>query len=149
MAQKKVESKAYGIMLDGILSDTVPIVSVKQLAKMDEVITLDSRSKEEFDVSHLKNAIWVGYEDFTLDRIPNIYKDKKIVVYCSVGARSQKVTTKLLEAGYSDVSNLYGGIFEWVNQEQPVYNDSGQTQKIHPYNFVWGLWLSKGEKSYE
>lgn len=149
MAQKKVESKTYGIMLDGLLSDTVPAVSVKQLAKMDDVITLDSRSKEEYEVSHMKNAIWVGYEDFTLDRVPENLKDKPIVVYCSVGARSQKVTIKLLEAGYNDVSNLYGGIFEWINQNHPVYNDEGETKKVHPYNFVWGLWLSEGEKSYE
>ncbi|WP_417589192.1 rhodanese-like domain-containing protein [Owenweeksia hongkongensis] len=149
MAQKKVESKAYGIMLDGLLSDTVPAVSVKQLAKMDDVVTLDSRSKKEYNVSHMKNAIWVGYEDFTLDRVPENLKNQKLVVYCSVGARSQKVTTKLLEAGYNNVSNLYGGIFEWINQNHPVYNDEGETKKIHPYNFVWGLWLSEGEKSYD
>jgi len=149
MAQKKVESKAYQLMLDGLLSDSVPTVSVEQLAKFDDVVTLDSRSKEEFDVSHIKNAIWVGYEDFTLERVPEDIKNQKIVVYCSIGARSQKVTSNLLEAGYEDVSNLYGGIFEWVNQEQSVYNKEGQTQKVHPYNFMWGLWLNKGEKSYE
>lgn len=149
MAQQRVESKAYDIMLKGLLSDSVPSVSVNELSAMEDVIMLDSRSKEEFDVSHIKNAIWVGYEDFTLERIPEIDKAGKIIVYCSVGARSEKVTTKLLEAGYEDVSNLYGGLFEWVNQEQPVFNENGRTQKVHPYNFMWGLWLNKGIKSYE
>ena len=49
-----------------------------------------------------------------------------------------------------DVSNLYGGIFEWVNQENPVIDTTGnETKNIHAYNKTWGVWLNKGNKVYD
>jgi len=58
------------------------------------------------------------------------------------------VSEKLLSAGYQHVSNLYGGIFEWVNQGNPLYNENGPTSKVHAYSRTWGVWLNKGEKVY-
>ncbi|MBL0331457.1 MAG: rhodanese-like domain-containing protein [Chlorobi bacterium] len=108
---------------------------------------LDSREKKEYDVSHLKNSIWVGYSDFNLERLKGIDKSSKIVVYCSVGYRSEKISEKLLSNNYTNVSNLYGGIFEWVNNNSPIYDlNNKSTKKIHAYDHIWGLWLKKGEK---
>jgi len=50
--------------------------------------------------------------------------------------------------GYSNVSNLYGGIFEWVHQNKNVYQNNSTTQKIHTYDKEWSKWLKKGEKIY-
>jgi len=33
-------------------------------------------------------------------------------VYCSLGIRSEVIAKKLKKAGYTNVFNLYGGIFE-------------------------------------
>jgi hypothetical protein len=72
------------------------------------------------------------------------------VVYCTVGVRSEKVGEKLKAAGYQNVRNLYGSIFEWVNQGNPVVDNQGKpTQQVHAYSRVWGVWLNKGEKIYE
>lgn len=137
-------------MLRSLLSHTVTEVDVEEVEAIDhKVYFLDSREKNEFNVSHIKDAIWVGYDDFDIERVKNIPKDEPIVVYCSVGYRSEKVSEKLIAAGYTNVSNLYGGIFEWVNQEQPVFNESGETQNVHPYDFKWGVWLKKGNKVME
>ena len=51
-------------------------------------------------------------------------KSDTIVLYCSIGYRSEKIGEKLVEMGYGHVFNLYGGIFEWVNRDLPVYNAS-------------------------
>jgi 3-mercaptopyruvate sulfurtransferase SseA len=68
-----------------------------------------------------------------------------IVLYCSVGMRSEKIGKKLLEAGYKNVYNLYGSLFEWVNQGKPVYKKNGvQTSEIHTYSESWSRWLSRG-----
>ncbi|MER3327952.1 MAG: rhodanese-like domain-containing protein, partial [Candidatus Kapaibacterium sp.] len=88
-------------------------------------------------------------DDFELSRVQEISKDSKIVVYCSVGYRSEKIAEKLQGAGYTDVSNLYGGIFEWVNQDRAVVDDQNTpTTKVHAFSRVWGVWLNKGEKVY-
>lgn len=145
---QKVSNGAYNLMLKTLLSHNVNEVDVYNIDTTEEIIFLDSREKEEYKVSHIKNAIWVGYNDFDIERVKNVDKDKKIVVYCSVGKRSEDITEKLMKAGYKNVSNLYGGIFEWVNNDKPVYKDQEITKQVHAYNKTWGIWLSKGEKVY-
>ena len=72
-------------------------------------------------------------------------------MYCSVSCRSEKISERLIKMGYTNVSNLYGGLFEWSNQEMPLVSRSNNysTVKIHPYNEKWGKWIRVGEKSYE
>lgn len=146
--QKKVESSAYNLMLKTLLTRDVDEVDVAEAVKLKDVVYVDAREKEEFNVSHIKDAVWVGHKDFDTTRLEGISKDKKIVVYCSVGKRSEDITRKINEAGYKNVANLYGGIFEWVNQGNDVYNDTGKTKKIHGYSKTWGVWVRKGEKVY-
>ncbi|MFQ5334631.1 MAG: rhodanese-like domain-containing protein, partial [Flavobacteriales bacterium] len=73
---------------------------------------------------------------------------REVIVYCSVGYRSEKIAEKLAGMGFGQVFNLYGGIFEWVNRGYPVYDEHGQTDNVHAYNHNWGLWLHKGNKVY-
>lgn len=145
---QKVNSGAYNIMLKTLLSHAVDEVSVEDLDTMKDVVYVDSREKEEYNVSRIKDAVWVGYEDFDIARMKGVDKNSTIVVYCSVGKRSEDVTQKLTKAGYKDVANLYGGIFEWVNNGNPVYNDKGKTNKVHAYSKMWGVWLKEGDKVY-
>jgi hypothetical protein len=75
--------------------------------------------------------------------------DAHIVLYCSLGSRSEKIAEKLISAGYKNVYNLYGGIFEWINAGQPVYKLNGvQTSEIHTYSRDWARWVEKGTKVY-
>ena len=100
-------------------------------------------------MSHIGGAVWIGYDDFDISRMKGIPKDKKIIVYCFVGARSEKISNKLISNGYKNVSNMYGGIFEWVNQNYPVYtNQNKPTNKVHAYGRSWGIWLKNAEKVY-
>ena len=147
--QKKVESGAYNIMLRTLLSHSVPEISVDSLQKIQhDVVLIDAREPEEFQISHIPNAVPVGYDSFDISSVDSVDKDKSIVVYCAVGYRSEKISEKLMERGFSNVSNLYGGIFEWVNRGNVVVNESDTTQKIHAYSKTWGIWLNKGEKVY-
>ena len=142
--------------LSGLLKkynkETVPYVYVDSLkAIANDVILLDAREKKEFKVSHLQNAQYVGYEKFdltkTIQSLPD--KSKTIVVYCSLGVRSEDIAEKLKAAGYDKVFNLYGGIFEWKNKDNPVVNSKGkETPKVHAFSKEWGVWLTKGKKVY-
>jgi rhodanese-related sulfurtransferase len=147
----QTNSKAYKVMLEGMYKHTVPTISCSELKKeQNEVILLDTRAKREFEVSHLPEARWVGYDEFDLKKVENLPKNTPIVVYCTVGVRSERVGEKLKAAGYQNVRNLYGSIFEWVNQDNPVVDNQGKpTQKVHAYSRTWGVWLNKGEKVYE
>ena len=132
---------------------SVPYISVQELAMpKTKAIILDAREPKEYQTSHLKDAISVGYDFFDLDsistQIPN--KDEQIVVYCSVGIRSEDIGEKLKKAGYTNVYNLHGGIFEWKNKDFIVYNSEGkQTENVHNFSKEWSQWLTKGTKIYE
>ncbi|MFH4964847.1 rhodanese-like domain-containing protein [Gaetbulibacter sp. M235] len=128
----------------------IPYITVQELAMpKTQAIILDAREYQEYKTSHLKNALPVGYGFFELDsvikNVPN--KDGKIVVYCSIGIRSETIAYKLKKAGYKNVFNLYGGIFEWKNNNFPVYNsDEQETENIHIFSEEWSKWLKKGRK---
>jgi rhodanese-related sulfurtransferase len=140
----QVQSRTYQMVLRKLLKHSVPELSVPTLAQNPRAYSffLDARDWREYSVSHLSDAIWVGYKDFELARVEKIPKDAPIVVYCSVGYRSEKVSEKLLAAGYTQVFNLYGGIFEWVNRKQGVVDMQGKaTSRVHAYDHLWGTWL--------
>lgn len=146
----KVESGSYSLMLKTLLSHTVPEMEVSTAATAStSTVFLDTREREEYEVSHIENARFVGYDDFSLDSVEDIPKDTPLIVYCSVGYRSEKVAEQLITAGFTDVANLYGGLFEWKNQGFPVVDPSGDTtESVHAYSRSWGIWLKEGNKVY-
>ena len=75
-----------------------------------------------------------------------IKKDQKVVVYCSIGYRSEKIGEQLQQLGYKDVHNLYGSIFEWVNAGNEVVDaKNNKTRKVHTYNRKWSQWVEDGK----
>ena len=129
--------------------ESIPYISVQELAiSKTSAVLLDAREPEEFAVSHLKNAICVGYEDFNLKTVTNSIKnkDQDIVVYCSLGIRSEDIAIKLKKEGYKNVKNLFGGIFEWKNNNFKIYNQKNQTtDSIHAFSKKWSKWLKNGK----
>ena len=145
-AQGRVQDPEFDGLLENLLSHRVPESSVAEVRGGEGILFLDAREAEEYQVSRIPDALWVGYDDFGMERLRGIGKDRKIVVYCSVGYRSERVAEKLIHAGYTRVSNLYGGIFEWANQGNLLENDRGATRAIHTYDRAWAKWVKAGEK---
>lgn len=150
LSAQVVQDLDYSILLENTLKHTVPHMYVSDVnPNQTNVVYLDAREKDEFKVSHVKGSIWVGYSDFDMERVKDVPKNAQIVVYCSIGVRSEEISEKLIQAGYLNTKNLYGGIFEWVNQGYPVYKKkSTPTQDVHAYDQTWGKWLSQGNKVY-
>ena len=144
------QSKSFDLLLKKMIKQTVPIIKVDELKnKTKDYVLLDTREYEEFKVSHIKNARYVGFNEFKIESVKDIPKNTPIVVYCSIGVRSEQIGEKLLAAGYSNVKNCYGSIFEWVNEGNQVVDMKDiVTPKVHAYNKKWGVWVKKGEKVY-
>ena len=91
-------------------------VDVKQAQIMSQqgALLLDVREPEEYSAIHAPNAklIPLGQLNSRLQEIA-AYKDKPIVVMCRSGRRSAQAVSLLQEAGYSQVSNVKGGIHAW------------------------------------
>jgi len=134
----------FDIEVNSYLDYTIPVLSVDELNNElpNSYILLDARELEEFGVSHIKNAIHIGYDHFNINNITEINKEQKLIVYCSIGYRSEKIGEKLKDLGYTNVYNLYGSIFEWANQGLPLVKQDGtETKELHTYNKKWSKWV--------
>lgn len=92
-------------------------VDVKQAQSMSlqGALLLDVREPEEYSEVHAPNAklIPLGELNARLQEIA-AYKDKPIVVMCRSGRRSAKAVALLHEAGFTQASNVKGGIVAWA-----------------------------------
>ena len=153
LATSGFPQKTISTLLKQQNTQSIPYISIEALkTNTDSVILLDSREPKEHKTSHIKNAICVGYDFFNIDSVQQKIPDKnsKIVVYCSLGIRSEDVAEKLKKAGYTNVFNLFGGIFEWKNNDLQVFDsEEKETENVHTFNKQWSKWLNKGVKIYE
>lgn len=146
------KEKSYHKMVSTLVSHSVNEKYAKDLEYDSSVVYLDAREVNEFNVSKIANAQWVGYDDFDMSRVENIDKNKEIIVYCTAGYRSEKVSEKLKANGFSNVTNMLGGLIEWANYSKPLLDSTeSKTNKVHVFSRTWGIWLDtkKAEKVYD
>ena len=127
----KIQSLATDQLIVWLASDSPPPVLI------------DVRQEAEYAVSHLPGARHLP----TVEAIQqaDLSVDTPLVLYCSVGYRSAHLVNQLQAAGYNNVMNLEGSIFDWYNQGHPVVADQLPVQRVHPYNRIWGLLLESSE----
>lgn len=124
-------------------------VSAKEAAAMDNALFLDAREAVEFGVSHLPGAVNIGYDRLDLKPIKDVDKARPLIVYCTVGYRSEQAAKKLRKKGFTNVYNLYGSLYAWKLAGFPLEDATGKpTEKLHTYNKKWGSFVpdSIGEK---
>lgn len=102
------------------------------ISNKPETLLLDVRSKGEFEqkttqIGRLKSSINIPITEIQ-DRLKELeaYKDKVILVHCSIGARSPRVSKILADNGFTKVKNLTGGLRAWnlINQKEvPCKNE--------------------------
>lgn len=152
MSTTSFSQRTMDKIIEKLASQDIPLATVTEVAVNHSYTRLDAREMEEFEVSHLPYAHYIGYKNFDAGKFTSQFPDKDAtyVVYCSVGIRSGKIAEKLQKMGYKNVKNMSGGIFKWIEEDHPVVDsDEKVTRKVHAYNRIWGLLLSKGEKVYE
>lgn len=86
------------------------------LASGEPLDLIDVREPWEWETEHMEGARLVPLASLPLV-IPALDRTREIVVYCKAGGRSEKAAAKLLEAGFSKVRYLVGGIEGMGNRE--------------------------------
>jgi len=103
---------------------------------------LDVRTQEEWSVSHLAGARRVDPNASAESVGGGLSKETPIVTYCAVGYRSGEMADRLRAAGFANVRNLDGSIFQWANEHRPLVHDDERVSTVHPYNPFWGRLLN-------
>jgi rhodanese-related sulfurtransferase len=134
-------------------------MAVKEISAQDafdvlradpECVYIDVRTVGEFVAGHPENAVnipvafhdpaqgMVVNQEFVAVVAAHFPKDKKIIVGCQAGPRSNAAARMLEEAGYQDVSSMWGGFGGmrdprgqivapgWASLGLPVNQDNGE-----------------------
>ncbi len=101
----------------------VPQLTVSELqqilAEGEPVLLLDVREAEERQISCFEDDLHIPIEEIP-DRIDELDPHARTIVYCRAGVRSEHVARFLMSQGFSDVSNLAGGINDWAREIDPT-----------------------------
>ena len=91
------------------------------LDKNEDLVILDTRNDYETRVGLFENAIDLNlstFRDFPeaiLD-LPEEYKTKQIVMYCTGGIRCEKAAVVMMNAGFENVKQLEGGVLGYFEE---------------------------------
>jgi len=109
--------------------ENVSVQEAKEMIEKGDVFILDVRTPDEFNSSHIKGATLIpvsnafgsnlNSDSLLKARIDEVPK-KKILVYCRTGRRSDTAGIMLVNAGYSQVYSMVGGITAWIDAGYPV-----------------------------
>jgi len=83
------------------------------------IFLLDVRTPQEYSQGRLAGSVLIPIGEFE-QRMREVPKNKTIVVYCAVGARSKPVANFLSQQGYKDVYNMTDGIVGWYRNGFPI-----------------------------
>jgi len=92
----------------------------------EDVIVLDTRNEYETRVGLFENAVDLQLDTFrdfpnAIKQLPEEYKEKQIVMYCTGGIRCEKASAVMLKAGFSDVKQLEGGVLDYFKETGGKY----------------------------
>lgn len=141
-----------GIVAADTCEDGYKNVSVCKAEKMigqEDVFLLDVRTPAEFNKTHIEGAILIPLKNVPAQdsiplpsekllpaRINEVPTDKRILVYCKVGARGATACGLLINAGYHKVYNMEGGIDAWLAEGLTVdVNVSKANELLNTGNF--------------
>lgn len=101
--------------------DEIDAPGALALLESDEPpLLVDVRERDEWEEGHIPGAVHVPRGSLE-SRIEQAAPDRNrpLVVYCAVGARSAFATRTLAELGYESVCSLAGGFTEWKRNGYP------------------------------
>ena len=112
-----------GYAASNIISGAMPVIDWRKLRDTDrsQVLLLDMRTPAEFELGTIEGAVNIPLDNLR-ERICEIPRNKKIVIFCAVGLRGYLAQRILMGRGYADVWNLSGGYQIYSLATMPVLN---------------------------
>ena len=111
---------AYQFMDQPIsLGDVSAEEAARLIGTLNNLVILDVRTQEEYDVEHIQNAVLIPVQELE-NRVDELFKDETLLVYCRTGNRSQTAVTILEENGFTKIYHMNGGITTWKSAGYPT-----------------------------
>lgn len=105
-------------------SPTIPTIDVLEADRRRREgagapLIVDVREPNEFAAVRLEGVALVPMSTFAT-RFEELPRDRPLLLMCAAGSRSAAATAHLLRNGWTDVTNVAGGITEWERAGLPV-----------------------------
>jgi rhodanese-related sulfurtransferase len=93
----------------------------KKIDTKENIQFIDCRELQEWNEAHISGATLLPLSELE-QKYETILKDKnaQVVIQCRSGARSMKACMFLLSKGFTDLTNVKGGIMGWMQEGFPV-----------------------------
>ena len=82
-------------------------------------LIVDVRERGEFGQERVAGAVLLPISEFVA-RHGELPKDRPLLMLCAAGSRSTSATMYLLQAGWTDVRNVTGGMMGWRYAGLPI-----------------------------
>lgn len=99
-----------------------------------EIVLIDVRSPGEFATERVEGALLMPMPFFRADCLPS-QGDRRVVLHCGSGLRSERMARIASEAGYDPIAHLEGGFAAWKQAGKPhigVDFTTGAARKVTP-----------------
>jgi phage shock protein E len=103
------------------LETVEPAAAATVIAEEPTAVVLDIRTPEEFAQGAIEGAVNIDFyaSDFAA-QLDQLDKDTPYVVYCRSGNRSGQAMDTFEDLGFTDVTEIEGGIVSWYEAGYPV-----------------------------
>ena len=99
--------------------DIAPAELAKRLGRGEDIRLVDVREPVELQVSRITDAEVIPFGQFAA-RMGELRQDQEVVLFCRTGNRSTRALQMLVQAGFTRVKNLRGGINAWAKEIDPA-----------------------------
>ena len=89
-----------------------------KLIRDESTVLLDVREDEELAICQIEGALHIPMGEFP-NRIDALPRDKQLIIFCHHGMRSLNVCQFLEARGFTNATNMTGGVHAWSIQVDP------------------------------
>lgn len=96
----------------------------KLLDARPEIVVLDLRTADEFEMFYIKSALNLDCEsEFFERRIKRLNRDAPYLIHCHSGGRSLKALETFKKLDFKNITHMDGGLREWLHAEYPLISN--------------------------
>lgn len=110
--------------------ETWTVDEVEAAMAAQEIVLIDVRTPQEYMFEHVEGALLMPMAFFKPSALPG-QSDKKIVLHCGSGIRSEKVSRMAVEAGLTKIAHMEGGFGAWKAAKKPYIGTNMGTGAPH------------------
>jgi len=118
---KSNSSATLGAETENKISHMTP-TDFQKAINSGEYTLIDIRTEEEYASGHISGAAQIDFyqtQEFSA-YLDSLDKSKEYLIYCRSGNRSGQALNIMQDKGFSDASDLAGGISAWIGAGLPI-----------------------------